>query len=114
VISALLLLLALPAAAADFAVVVDAGSTGTRVYEVRFPEGGCGKPVVEALAKGGPLAAAPDETLGELLAGVAARRPEVAGAEIRVIGTGGFRRLDPGPALTCESASRRRAGASPA
>jgi len=99
---ALPLLLAGQAFAADFEVVVDAGSTGTRVYEISEP--GCGAPKVETLGKGGPLASTGDETLPDLLGALAERHPEIQDAQIRVIGTGGFRRLDGGSAQACGDA----------
>lgn len=99
---ALPLLLAGQAVAADFEVVVDAGSTGTRVYEVSEP--GCGAPKVETLGKGGPLASTADDTLPNLLGAIAEKHPEIQDAEIRVIGTGGFRRLDGGSAQACGDA----------
>ncbi len=95
------LLLAAQAFAAEFTVVVDAGSTGTRVYKISEP--GCGAPQVEPLGTGGPLAASQDDMLARLLSSIEPVHPEIADAEIRVIGTGGFRRLDGGSAQTCEA-----------
>lgn len=100
-LAALALLLSGTAFAAS-EIVIDAGSTGTRVYEISRE--GCATPAVETLAKGGPLASTGDDTLGDLLDSIVERHPEVGSDDVRVIGTGGFRRLDPGSAQACGDA----------
>lgn len=92
---------ALSVSAAPVKIIVDAGSTGTRVYRVELK--GCDAPAVETVGSGGPLASSEAGALRDILARTIARRPELTGLPVTVIGTGGFRRLDGGDAQTCAS-----------
>ncbi|MEK7390420.1 MAG: hypothetical protein AAB036_12075 [Elusimicrobiota bacterium] len=84
--------------------VVDAGSTGTRIYEVQSEFLGTvgGFKSIATLSKTDTsLADSDDKALALLLDDVAARHPRIKNSDIKIIGTGGFRRLDGAQARRC-------------
>jgi hypothetical protein len=85
-------------------IIVDAGSSGTRVYMIKFKakEKSCVfRSSEELLSSGRALAQLSPETLPRLLNDLSKEHPKIKEREIRIIGTGGFRTLDAGDGQDC-------------
>lgn len=92
-------------------ITIDAGSSGTRVYEVRYGVEGrdCRyRSSMRLFETDKALARLPAAALPGLLDHLSNRYPQVRRLAVKAVGTGGFRNLDAGDGQACAAACSRK------
>lgn len=92
-------------------ITIDAGSSGTRVYEVRYSaeDEGCSyRSITKLFESDQALAKSAAAALPGILDDLSNRHPQIRGLAVKAVGTGGFRNLDAGDGQNCAQACARK------